>query len=128
MKKKLVVLSVDSLFDEDMEFLKTLPNFKKILDQGCYAEGGMRSVYPSFTYPAHASIITGTWPEFHGIYHNEKLDVGNPSPDWYWYHKDLKVDTILDVAHRQGAYDCVRGLALYGSRSQCGLAGGRDLA
>ncbi|MFR2779790.1 MAG: ectonucleotide pyrophosphatase/phosphodiesterase [Clostridium sp.] len=102
MKKKLVVLSVDSLFDEDMEFLKTLPNFKKILDQGCYAEGGMRSVYPSFTYPAHASIITGTWPEFHGIYHNEKLDVGNPSPDWYWYHKDLKVDTILDVAHRQG--------------------------
>ena len=57
MKKKLVVLSVDSLFDEDMEFLKTLPNFKKILDQGCYAEGGMRSVYPSFTYPAHASII-----------------------------------------------------------------------
>ena len=32
MKKKLVVLSVDSLFDEDMEFLKTLPNFKKILD------------------------------------------------------------------------------------------------
>lgn len=34
MKKKLVVLSVDSLFDEDMEFLKTLPNFKKILDQG----------------------------------------------------------------------------------------------
>ena len=49
MKKKLVVLSVDSLFDEDMEFLKTLPNFKKILDQGCYAEGGMRSVYPAFT-------------------------------------------------------------------------------
>ena len=44
MKKKLVVLSVDSLFDEDMEFLKTLPNFKKILDQGCYAEGGMRSL------------------------------------------------------------------------------------
>ncbi len=20
--------------------------------------------------------------------------MGNPSPDWYWYHKDLKVDTI----------------------------------
>ena len=102
MNKKLIVLSVDSLFDEDMEYLKTLPNFKKILERGAYAQGGMRSVYPSFTYPAHASIITGTWPEFHGIYHNEKLDVGNPAPDWFWYHKDLKVPTILDLAHRQG--------------------------
>ncbi len=102
MNKKLIVLSVDSLFDEDMEFLKTLPNFKKILEKGSYVQGGMRSVYPSFTYPAHASIITGTWPEFHGVYHNEHLDVGNPAPEWFWYHKDLKVDTILDVAHRNG--------------------------
>ena len=56
MKKKLVVLSVDSLFDEDMEFLKTLPNFKKILDQGCYAEGGMRSVYPLSREPGRSSM------------------------------------------------------------------------
>ena len=53
MRKKLIVLSIDSLFDEDMELLKTLPNFKKILEQGSYVKGGMRSVYPSFTYPAH---------------------------------------------------------------------------
>ena len=110
MRKKLIVLSIDSLFDEDMELLKTLPNFKKILEQGSYVKGGMRSVYPSFTYPAHASIITGTWPMYHGIFHNEKLDVGNPSPDWYWYHKDLKVDTLLDLAHDQGyTTACVGG-------------------
>lgn len=102
MDKKLIVLSIDSLFDEDMELLWTLPNFKKILDKGSYAKGGMRSVYPSFTYPAHASIITGTWPQYHGIYHNERLDPGNPAPDWYWYHKDLKVETLLDAAHREG--------------------------
>ena len=47
MRKKLIVLSIDSLFDEDMELLKTLPNFKKILEQGSYVKGGMRSVYPS---------------------------------------------------------------------------------
>ena len=28
---KLIVLSIDSLFDEDMDFLRTLPNFKKLL-------------------------------------------------------------------------------------------------
>ena len=49
---KLVVLSIDSLFDEDMEFLKTLPNFKKLFAKASYSGAGMRSVYPSFTYPA----------------------------------------------------------------------------
>ena len=34
---KLVVLSIDSLFDEDMPFLKTLPNFKKVFEKGSYS-------------------------------------------------------------------------------------------
>lgn len=100
--KKLIVLSVDSLFDDDVEFLKTLPNFGKLLKNGSYVKGGMRCIYPTFTYPAHASIITGTYPEQHGIFHNEKLDIGNPFPDWYWYHNDLKVDTVIDCAQKAG--------------------------
>lgn len=106
---KLIVLSVDSLFDEDMSFLKTLPNFGKLLSRAAYSRSGMRSIYPSFTYPAHASIITGTYPERHGIYHNEKLDVGNPSPDWFWYHRDLKVETCIDAAKRAGLTTAVIG-------------------
>lgn len=102
MAKKLIVLSVDSLFDEDVSFLKTLPNFGKLFGRGSYVEGGMRCIYPTFTYPAHASIITGTYPEFHGIYHNELLDVGNPSPEWFWHHKNLKVETVIDVAKHAG--------------------------
>ncbi len=117
MQKKLIVLSVDSLFDEDMELLKTLPNFGKLLKDGSYVEGGMRSVYPSLTYPAHASMITGTWPEDHGIFNNEHLDPGNPAPDWYWFHKDLKVDTILDVAHRQGLTTACVGWPCMGADS-----------
>lgn len=99
---KLIVLSVDSLFDEDMELLRTLPNFGKLLARAAYSRDGMRSVYPSFTYPAHASIITGTYPEDHGIFHNEHPDVGNPSPDWFWFHRDLKVETAIDAAKRAG--------------------------
>lgn len=99
---KLVVLSVDSLFDENLNFMSTLPNFGKLMRRGSYSRDGMRTVYPSFTYPCHASIITGVTPDVHGIFHNEKLDVGNPSPDWYWYHKDLKVETCLDAAKRAG--------------------------
>lgn len=102
MKKRLIVLSVDSLFDGDMELLRTLPNFGRLLRRGCFVQGGMRSVYPSATYPAHASLITGTWPDRHGIYHNQPLDAGNPDPDWFWYRRDLKGETLLDAAHRAG--------------------------
>lgn len=109
MPNKLIVLSVDSLFDEDMALLKTLPNFGKLIKRASFVQGGMRSVYPSFTYPAHASIITGTYPEFHGIYHNEKLDVGNPAPDWYWFHRDLKVPTLIDAAKGVGLTTCSVG-------------------
>ena len=99
---KLIVLSVDSLFDEDMPYIRSLPNFKKLMEKASWAQGGMRSVYPSLTYPAHASIITGTAPDIHGIFHNERLDIGNPKPDWYWYYRDLKVETCLDAARRAG--------------------------
>jgi predicted AlkP superfamily pyrophosphatase or phosphodiesterase len=109
MKNKLIVLSIDSLFDEDMAFLKTLPNFGKLLKKASYVEGGMRSVYPTLTYPVHASIITGTWPQVHGIYHNEKQDPGNPKADWYWHYKDLKTETLLDVAKRSGFSTSVVG-------------------
>ena len=33
---KLLVLSVDALFYKDMEFIRDMPNFKKIFDQGSY--------------------------------------------------------------------------------------------
>lgn len=112
---KLIVLSVDSLFDEDMALLETLPNFKKLFERAAYSRDGMRSVYPSFTYPAHASIITGTYPEDHGIYHNEKLDVGNPSPDWFWFHRDLKTETIIDAAKRAGLSTAVVGWPCMGA-------------
>ncbi len=102
MANKLIVLSVDSLFDEDMDQLAGLPNIGRLIRRGSYVRGGMRSVYPSFTYPAHASIITGCWPQAHGIYHNERLNVGGPSPGWYWFHRDLKRETLLDAAHRAG--------------------------
>lgn len=112
---KLIVFSVDSLFDEDMDFLRTLPNFGKLMKKAAYSKDGMRSVYPSFTYPAHASIITGTYPEDHGIFHNEKLDVGNPSPDWFWFHDALKTETCIDAAKRAGLTTSVVGWPVMGA-------------
>jgi len=102
MSQKLIVLSIDALFAEDIGYMRTLPYFGKVIRDGIYAQGGMRCIYPSLTYPAHATMITGCYPDRHGIFHNEVLDVGNPTPDWKWYRRDVKAETVLDAAKRAG--------------------------
>lgn len=99
---RLIVLSIDSLFDEDINFLKDLPNFGEILRHAAYVQGGMRSIYPSLTYPAHASLITGAYPERHGITNNEKTCETGLSREWYWYRQDVRSQTLLDAAHGAG--------------------------
>jgi predicted AlkP superfamily pyrophosphatase or phosphodiesterase len=114
MTNKLLVLSIDSLFDEDLPFLNTLPNFGAFLKRASFVQGGMRSIYPTLTYPIHASIITGTYPESHGIFHNEIMDAGNPAPGWYWYHRDLRVETVIDAAKKAGYSTCSVGWPVMG--------------
>lgn len=102
MPNKLIVLSVDALFDEDIPFLRTLPNFGRFLQNAAIVDGGMRSVYPSLTYPCHVSLITGAHPAQHGIYDNEVFDLNNPKPDWRWFHCDIRVPTVIDAAKQAG--------------------------
>lgn len=92
-----IVISIDSLFTSDINHIKDLPNFKKILE-GSSIVKNIDCVYPTLTYPCHTSIITGVYPDKHGISHNEKLMPETNSPDWYWYSKDIRTETIIDIA------------------------------
>lgn len=94
---KAIVLSIDSLFEKDLEFVKDLPNFKSILEN-CSIVKNINCIYPTLTYPCHTSMVTGVYPKKHGIYHNEKFEPNKKNSDWYWYSKDIKVKTIMDVA------------------------------
>ncbi len=100
--KRLMLLSIDSLFFEDLNFLKSLPNFSKLISKGSIVNGGMHCVYPTLTYPAHTAIITGTYPKTSGIFQNTKLNLSKNPADWYWYYEDLKVPSLLDVAKLAG--------------------------
>lgn len=99
--KRLFVLSVDSLFFDDMDWLKECPNLLSILKAGSVVQK-MESVYPAMTYAAHATMLTGCYPDEHGIYHNEKVQVGNPHPEWNWKRKELRVPTFIDAAKPAG--------------------------
>lgn len=95
--KYLVVVSIDALNAQDFDFIKKLPNFSKIINTGSYIKNVI-GIYPSITYPAHTSIITGTYPEKHGIFNNEKMEIGVKKQHWYWQKKYIKVPTLVDIA------------------------------
>jgi len=49
------------------------PNLDRLADAGVRAEW-MQSVYPSLTFPNHYSMVTGLYPDHHGIVHNSMRD------------------------------------------------------
>ena len=79
---KLLVFCLDALCTLDLEYMKTLPNFKMMFEKGSMVKH-VETVYPSFTYPCHVSILTGVTCGKHGVPHNEILDLENPNAPWY---------------------------------------------
>lgn len=103
--KYVIVISFDAVSEEDLEFLSKQPNFSKLIKNGALIKN-VESVYPSLTYPAHATIVTRKYPKNHGVINNTVLDFKNDNPDWYWYRKYIKGDTIFDLAEKSGMKTC----------------------
>ncbi|MDP4153409.1 MAG: ectonucleotide pyrophosphatase/phosphodiesterase [Bacillota bacterium] len=100
-KKRMLVISIDAMVFEDLEYFKTLPNFKEY-SNGSSLVQRMLTVYPSLTYPAHVSIITGTYPDKHGVTHNEIYKIYEGPTIWEWYGKAIKVPTLFELAKKKG--------------------------
>lgn len=100
--KKLIVLSADAMVFEDVEYLSRLPNYKKYLEGGSWIKK-VQSIYPSVTYPCHVTMMTGAWPDKHGVTSNFTISEGikNPLP-WRWFYDLEGVDDIFSAAKRSG--------------------------
>jgi len=67
-----VLVSMDGfLWDYEKQF--NLPNLKQIAKEGAHAKS-MKPSYPSKTFPNHYSIVTGLYPDHHGIINNVFYD------------------------------------------------------
>jgi predicted AlkP superfamily pyrophosphatase or phosphodiesterase len=83
------------------------PNINKIKETGVSALS-LRPVFPSKTFPNHLSIITGMYPENHGIIQNEfenqftgekySLSDTSATRNAKWYHGD----TFWETAEKNG--------------------------
>lgn len=105
LSKRLIVLSLDAVSSEDIKTLSTLPHFKKLLTKGSLIKK-VKTIYPSLTYPAHATMVTGKYPSHHGIINNTYLEPNHENPSWFWYHKSIKSPTLFDLAHKKGLTSC----------------------
>jgi predicted AlkP superfamily pyrophosphatase or phosphodiesterase len=67
-----VLISADG-FRADYFDRPDLPNAKRVLQRGARARA-LIPVFPTLTFPNHYSLVTGLWPEHHGIVANTFLD------------------------------------------------------
>ena len=72
MHKKLLVISIDSMINEDLELMTAFPAFRELLEQSSIVHG-MTATYPTLTHSVHTSMLTGCYPERHGVIHNEQF-------------------------------------------------------
>ena len=93
------MISFDCLSSQDTQKLKELPNFRELLSSASICEH-VETIYPSVTYPCHASIVTGNYPNQHGVPTNTLLQPGKKSPDWYWQRRHIQGTTVYDEAKK----------------------------
>jgi predicted AlkP superfamily pyrophosphatase or phosphodiesterase len=79
-KPPIILISMDGFRWDYMDRTET-PNMDYLASEGVRAEA-LIPVFPTFTFPNHLSIITGCYPENHGIISNTMWD-----PDFEeWYY------------------------------------------
>lgn len=101
----MIILSFDAVGAEDLSVLKKLPNFKRLMEQGALCEQ-IESVYPSITYPAHTTIVTGKKPCRHGVINNTCFQPEREKPDWMSDRGFIRGTTLYDEALKRGDRVC----------------------
>ncbi|HLG16221.1 MAG TPA: ectonucleotide pyrophosphatase/phosphodiesterase [Blastocatellia bacterium] len=103
----LVMISIDGLVPDYYLSPASIglraPNLIRMKLDGAYAEG-VEGVYPSVTYPAHTTMVTGVRPASHGIVQNRIFEAPTEpqTREWYWFSKDLKCETVWGLAKKAG--------------------------
>lgn len=101
MNKKLIVLSADAMVTEDLDLFTTLPGYKKYLENGCMIRK-VKSIYPTVTYPCHTTMMTGNYPNKHGVTSNFKLVLNEKPTPWNWFSDVIKSKDIFTACKEKG--------------------------
>jgi predicted AlkP superfamily pyrophosphatase or phosphodiesterase len=96
------IISVDGLGAEVLDRRhpcnSALREIRRLAESGIRS-AGVRGVFPTVTYPTHATIVTGRVPASHGV-----VDNGGPGKQFGWYmdRTDIRGQTLWDAARESG--------------------------
>ncbi len=101
-----IVLSINGMspafYRNPDEFGLKVPHLRKLVREGASADA-VQSIYPTTTYPAHATLVTGVPPRVHCIFsHLASLDPTESARPWSWFASALRVPTLWDLARASG--------------------------
>jgi predicted AlkP superfamily pyrophosphatase or phosphodiesterase len=102
-----IMISIDGLvpdyYLEPARLGLRVPNLVKMKLGGAYAEG-VEGIFPTVTYPAHTTMITGVRPAVHGIVQNRIFEAPTEpqTREWYWFAEALKTETLWSMAKKAG--------------------------
>lgn len=96
-RRKLIILSLDAMIKEDIEYLMDKPLVKKMLNEGVWIKT-LRTVFPSTTYPCHASMITGAYPYKTGV----DTNYYEGTTTFRAERNNIKIKTLVDYAKEAG--------------------------
>lgn len=101
--KRLCMISLDAASALDGERLFALPSLGGLKAEGVFCDG-VETVYPTITYPIHTSLLTGCYPQRHGIPHNQPFQPDTPPEmrKWYWEAGQVKARTLHRLAWENG--------------------------
>ncbi|MBQ8387830.1 MAG: alkaline phosphatase family protein [Clostridia bacterium] len=101
-QSRIIIFSCDALVGEDIEYLLKKPRFAELYAR-CASTESMRTIYPTVTYPCHTSMITGCYPEHHGVVNNMEFRPGQlKNIPWNWFADAVKCPDIFTAAKAKG--------------------------
>jgi len=95
-----VMISIDGLrpeiYLEPERVGVQVPHLVELRRQGVSAKR-MIPIFPSVTYPAHTTLVTGVYPAAHGVVNNFKKGT-----EWYLQAGDIRAKTLWQAAREKG--------------------------
>lgn len=101
-ERHVVLISIDGLRPEFyLDDAYAAPELRALVKAGAHARAA-ESVFPTVTYPSHASRVTGVRPMRHGIAFNVRFEPSGARGRWYEEAADLKAVPRWDWARAAG--------------------------
>ena len=101
-ERHLLLVSLDGLRPEFyLDDSYEAPELRALVRTGSHARAA-EGVFPSVTYPSHASIVTGVRPARHGILFNVLFDPIGSRGRWYEEASDLRAPPLWEWAQSAG--------------------------